>query len=155
MKAITLQDDAPSNPVCWLSLVEWGIKTIETRSNWMNRSHWGDTILTGSATSRTPNAGLAVCVVNIIDIVPMTREHEEKACIEVYENARALITTDLRWLSRKFPVKGSLGVFNLDMPADVQIITPTPEDLNPANYPDYLKQYLYANRPNALSRQQR
>jgi len=146
MKAITLQDDAPKNPVPWLSLVEYGVKTIETRRNWMNRSHRGDTLFTASATSRTPNAGLAVCVANVIDIVPMTEAHEEQACIKLFDGAWVLILTDLRWLSRKFAVKGALGIFEVDMPADVIICQPDPEQLLPRHFPQYLKDYILKAR---------
>lgn len=145
MKAMALQDDAPKNPVPWLSLVEYSIKTIETRRNWMNRSHRGDTLFTASATSRTPNAGLAVCVANVVDIVRMTKAHEEAANIAVFDHAWALILEDLRWLSRKFPVKGSLGVFEVEVPDDVEFVTPTAEQLAAQNLPDYLKRFLINN----------
>ncbi len=139
MKALTLQDDAPKNPTPWLTLVEYDLKKIETRRNWMNRSHRGDTLLTASATSRTPNAGKAVCVVDIYDIVPMTTEHELDACIEVFEFAWALKTRNLRWLSRKFPVKGTLGIFDVEMPADVTLREASKFELSYPQYPFYLK----------------
>ncbi|MBO0947321.1 ASCH domain-containing protein [Fibrella forsythiae] len=139
MKAITLQDDAPKNPVPWLTLVEYKIKTIETRRNWNRPKHRGDTLFTASATSRTPNAGLAVCVANVVDIVPMTGYHEADACIELFDNAWALILEDLRWLTRKFPVKGALGIWEADVPADVEFYVPDPSQLLPSVYPDYLK----------------
>lgn len=146
MKAITLQDDASKNPVPWCTLVEYQVKTIETRRNWINRRHRGDTLFTASASSRTPNAGLAVCVVNIYDIVPMTEVHEEDACIAVFDHAWALMLKDLRWLSRKFAVKGALGVFDVDVPADVSIYTPDPSLLLPKAFPDYLKRFILTNQ---------
>lgn len=142
MKAMTLQDDASKNPVPWLTMVEYKIKTIETRMNWMRRQHRGNTLLTASATSRTPNAGLAVCVVNVIDIVPMTEVHVEAACIGVADNRWALILDDLRWLSRKFPVKGALGVFDVQLPADVTFYKPDPHLLTPREYPEYFKKFI-------------
>ncbi|ARK08834.1 hypothetical protein A6C57_00110 [Fibrella sp. ES10-3-2-2] len=143
MNAITLQDNAPKNPTPWLSLVEYRIKTIETRRNWIRRNHRGDTLFTGSATSRTPNAGLAVCVANIVDIVPMAEVHETDACITVFDNAWALMLADLRWLTRKFPVKGSLGIFKVKVPADVDFYVPDPTLVNSSALPDYLIQFLF------------
>lgn len=142
MKAMTLQDDAPKNPTPWLTLVEYNIKTIETRRNWMRRQHRGDTLLTASATSRSPNAGLAVCVVNVVDIVPMTVAHEQAACISVFDNGWALILEDLRWLSRKFPVKGALGVFDVEVPGDVTIYKPDPALLMPHEFPLHLRKFI-------------
>lgn len=140
MNAITLQDDAKKNPTPWLSMVEYEIKGIETRRNWIRKNHQGDTLLTGSATSRTPNAGKAVCVVKVVDIVPMTHAHEFKACIRLFDGASALILDDVRWLSRKFDVKGALSVFDIAIPADVEIYAPTTTQL--LTLPDYLRNYM-------------
>jgi hypothetical protein len=141
MRALTLHDDTRKNPVPWLSLVEYKYKTIETRSNWNFKSFRGDLLLTGSADSRTLNKGLACCVVKVVDIVPMKAEHEKRACIEVYPNAWALITEDLRWLTRKFPVKGFQGVFNIDVPKGVELYEPSEADLLvlPADFQLWLK----------------
>lgn len=145
MKAITLQDDARKNPTPWLSLIEYGMKPIETRRNWIFKKHRGDTLFTASATSRTPNAGLACCVANVVDIVPMTEAHELDACIRLFDGASALILEDLRWLSRKFAVKGKLGVFEVEVPTDVKIYEPTTEQL--LTVPNYLIDFLKSNKP--------
>ena len=147
MKAITLQDDSPGNQTPWLSFVEYGIKTIETRRNWKLKNHRGDTLFTASASSNTPNAGLAVCMATIVDIVPMTKAHEEAACINVFENGSALILENLRWLSRKFPVKGALGIFDVELPADVTFYTPPVELLQPKQYPAYLRYWIIKHAP--------
>ncbi len=147
MKAITLQDDSAHNPHPWLTLVEYKLKTIESRKNWIMRNHRGQTLFTGSKSSRTPNAGLAACVANVVDIMPMTEAHEDEACIKVYVGAWALILEDLRWLTRKFPVKGALGVFDVDVPSDVSFYAPTPEQLHPKAYPAYLRYYILKNAP--------
>ncbi|WP_338871761.1 hypothetical protein WBJ53_26230 [Spirosoma sp. SC4-14] len=147
MKAITLQDNCPKNPTPWLSLVEYKVKTIETRKNWIYRSYRGDTLFTASACSRTPNAGLAVCVANVVDIVPMTKAHEEEACIQVFDNGWALILDDLRWLSRKFPVLGKLGVFEVDLPPDVTFFTPSAESFKPQQMPVYLRNFFLNSVP--------
>lgn len=143
MNAITLQDNSKDNPTPWLTLVEYLIKPIESRRNWIRRKHRGDTLFTGSASSRTPNAGLAVCVANVVDIIPMTEVHEQGACIKVYDNAWALMLEDLRWLTRKFPVKGALGVFDIQVPSDVEFYTPTWEQLT--TYPNHLADRLEFN----------
>nr|WP_293837507.1 ASCH domain-containing protein [uncultured Arsenicibacter sp.] len=147
MKAITLSDNSPKNPTPWLSLVEFGFKTIETRV-WKT-SYRGDLLLCGAADSRTPNKGLATCIVKVVDCVPMEKIHEIDACIEAYPKAWAWITEDLRWLSEKFPVKGSLGFFNVDIPAKVEIYKPAfvfPDTrFTMANCPEYLQKFLKDN----------
>ena len=138
LKALTLSDNSPKNPTPWLSLVEYLFKTIETRTR---LTHYrGDLLLCGAADSRTANKGLAVCVVTILDCQPMQVSHQERAFIEVAPGRYAWITGNLRWLSRKFPVKGGQGFFYVDVPDDVQLIEPDPEAI--AQYPAYLEPFV-------------
>lgn len=59
--------------------------------------------------------GKALCIVELFDIKPMTKEHERKACIKVYPKAQAWFLRNLRPISPLVPVKGSLGMFNLKL----------------------------------------
>lgn len=147
MKALTLSDNSPKNPVPWLSLVEYKFKPIETRT-WPTK-YRGDVLLCGAADSRTPNKGLATCIVKIVDCIPMVKSHETDACIKVYDGAWAWITEDLRWLTKKFPVKGALGLFDVVVPADIEFYTPDTSLLFPVRpsdqYPMYLREFFVAN----------
>lgn len=138
LKALTLSDNSPKNPYPWLSLMEYGFKTIETRSRITHNR--GDLLLCGAADSRTPNKGLATCVVKILDCQPMQTIHEQQACIQVAPGRWAWITGELRWLSRKFPVRGGQGFFYVDVPDDISLIEPEPAALRPI--PHYLNQFL-------------
>lgn len=88
-----------------------------------------DCLLCGSASSLTENAGMATCVVEIYQCLPFTEEFEDTVCCEVYPGF-VYRTRNLRWLSRKFPVKGQLGFFTIDLPSDVTLFTPTVEQLH-------------------------
>lgn len=57
--------------------------------------------------------------VNLYDIQEMTEEHEQSACCKVYPKAKAWFTDNLRPLSRKFPVKSKLSIFEVELPDDV------------------------------------
>lgn len=116
LKAICLKDygTAETN---YATLVELGIKTEETRT-WGTKFR-GDLLITCSKSSKSPNAGKALCVVTIEDCREMTKEHEKDACIEVYPKAKAWKMTNLRPLSEKFPVKSSLSLFDVEIPEGI------------------------------------
>ncbi len=120
MKALTLRDDEDA---AWATLIERGKKTIETRT-WPTK-YRGDLLITASKSSKhSPglNAGMAICVVEVYDCVPMERVHEEAACCPVYMGAWAWKLRNLRWLSEKFPVKGKLQIFEVEVPDGISIV---------------------------------
>jgi hypothetical protein len=119
MKALTLKDYSETPYATW---VEQGLKTLETRT--YPTKHRGDLLITCSASSKTLNAGRAVCVVEVVDCYPMTKEHEQAACCELYPRAWCWELKNLRQLSRKFRVKGQLQIFEVELPSDVQILQP-------------------------------
>lgn len=116
IKALCLQDYG-SPETNYATLMELGIKTIETRV-WGTK-YRGDLLIVCAKSAKSPNAGLALCVVNLSDIQVMTEEHEDRACIKVYPKAKAWLTENLRPLSRKFPVKSKLSIFEVELPEDV------------------------------------
>ncbi len=63
--------------------------------------------------------GCAICIVELYDVGPMTKEHEEAACIKVYKGARSWFLRNLRKIDPVFPVQGQLGVYNLEIPGGV------------------------------------
>ena len=116
MKAISLKDYGTPE-TNFATLVEEGIKTIETRS-WKH-NYRGDLLICCSKSSKSPNAGLALCVVRLLDICRMKKEDEKGACCKLYPRAYSWYLSALRPLSRKFPVKGRLGLYDVEIPDDV------------------------------------
>jgi|GEM_PF-3769553 len=131
MRALTLIDDSTDNPQPWAWAMEAQLKTDESRT-WAvpstQRPLGWDLLICGSSKSRTHNKGLAVCVVEVYDCVPFTEEYEQTVGCYAY-NGWVWRTRNLRWLSRKFAVKGSYGIFQQELPAGVTLYVPTPEQL--------------------------
>ncbi|MBI2066116.1 ASCH domain-containing protein [Candidatus Woesebacteria bacterium] len=77
----------------WANLVASGKKTIETRK-WTT-NYRGD---------------LVICSSKKPDI-----EHEKKACIKAYPGAYSWFLKNIRPIKPPVPVKGKLGVFDLNL----------------------------------------
>lgn len=132
MLALSLIDYNKKNPSPWLSMVECWVKKDESRTKPMPKTERFtlpfDCLLCASASSQTTNAGLAVCVVEFYECVKFTKEYEETVCCPVYDGW-VYRMRNLRWLSRKFPVKGMMGFYEIDLPADVTLFVPTLEQM--------------------------
>jgi hypothetical protein len=96
----------------WASLVATGKKTIETRT-WPTK-YRGDLVICSSQNPKIAPFGKALCIVELYDVRPMETKDEKKACIKVYPKARAWLLRNLRPIDPPIPVKGSLGIFNLE-----------------------------------------
>lgn len=105
MKALTLQQP-------WANLVAQGKKTIETRV-WRT-NHRGWLLITSSKKPNIKPAGYVLAVVYLGDCHPMKKEDEIKACCKVYDNAHAWLFHTIYKLKNPFPIKGCLGLFNVD-----------------------------------------
>lgn len=120
---LVLNDDLFNH---WATWFEEGKKTIETRFYTMK--HRGDLVICCGNKSKTRNAGLAVCIVDLYDAMPMRVGHEKDACIEAVPGRIAHITDKLRHFSRKFKfapcrVSGSFqSIFQIVLPDGVEII---------------------------------
>jgi hypothetical protein len=90
-----------------------GRKTIETRT-W-STSYRGDVLICASTTGKGEPKGVALCVVRLDSVRPMTKEDETAACVERYPKAQAWEISNLRLLKKPFPVKGRLGLFSLEV----------------------------------------
>lgn len=123
MKALCLKDYG-TDQTNYATLVENGIKTLETRT-WATM-YRGDLLITCSASSKSENAGRAVCVVTLSGCEEMKQEHEEKACIKTYPKAKVWRLENLRFLSEKFPVKSRLSLFEVEIPRRVAVVTINP-----------------------------
>lgn len=97
----------------WANLVASGKKTIETRK-WTTK-YRGDLIVCSSQNPKIEPFGKALCIVELYDIKPMTKAHEKNACVKIYPRANAWFLRNIRPLKKLIPVKGSLGIFNLDL----------------------------------------
>ena len=121
--------------------VKHGNKTIETR---MNRlfSHRGDIIICcGKTNSVGPNAGRALCIVDIYKGRPMANNAEEikAACIGWDINRKSLLLRNWRHFNDDFIFmpfvvnKNFQGIFSINIPDYITII-PRP-DILPFNEP--------------------
>jgi hypothetical protein len=125
LPALVLNDYANTPYATWM---EQGIKTIETR--WFTFKHRGDLVICCGNKSNTPNAGLAVAVVDLFGAEQMREQHEKAACIHAEPGRIAHHTRNLRHFSRKFrfapqKIRGSFqSIFWIELPADVQLVTP-------------------------------
>lgn len=152
MDALTLIDDNPKNSTPWASMIECGLKTIETRS-WpvpnsgtLTRLPNLQLLICASKSSRTQNAGLAVCVVDIMMCVPYTDEHRERAGCRAVGGYSWLISK-LYWLDEKWAVSGRMGLFKVERPLGVNFYQPTQLQLDSkktellGRYPALYRQY--------------
>lgn len=95
----------------WGGMILNGEKTIETRT-WKT-NYRGDFIVCVSKKPISPLSGFAVCIVNLVDCRLMTKEDIELAKCEVYPGAYSWVLDNVRKIEI-FPVKGQLGLFNID-----------------------------------------
>jgi hypothetical protein len=107
MKALSLKQP-------YANLVAQGVKTIETRK-W-STNYRGDILICASKSGQGEPQGVALCIVELYDIRPMTKADESAACINLYPNAKAWLIRNLRPIKEPFAVKGQLGLFELNLP---------------------------------------
>jgi len=112
MKALSLTQP-------YANFIRDGLKTIETRTR--PTKHRGPLLI--CATKKRvmdPKTykvieprGVAVCIVTIINCRPMTKEDEKAACFEWNKKLWAW-ELDFLHVIEPFPVRGMLGIFNVD-----------------------------------------
>lgn len=95
------------------NLVASGVKTIETRK-WSTK-YRGDLVICSSQKPKIEPFGKALCIVELYDVRPMIKKDEKKACIKLYPCAYAWLLRKLRKIDPPIPVKGSLGIFDLNL----------------------------------------
>lgn len=110
MKALSLTQPH-ANRICS------GEKTIETRS-WKT-NYRGPLLICATKQKVYEDGklidprGVALCIVDVIDCRPMTREDEKAACFPLFDGAWAWEINNLR-VVEPFPVKGQLNIYNVD-----------------------------------------
>lgn len=98
----------------WANLVCEGKKTIETRK-WTT-NYRGDLVICSSQNPKIEPFGCALCVIELYDVKPMTKRDEKKACVKVYPKANAWFLRNIRKFKKPIPVKGQLGIYNINLP---------------------------------------
>ena len=108
MKALSLHQP-------WASQIAAGSKTIETRT-W-STSYRGDLLIVSTLSPKVMGLplGKALCIVNLVDCHPMTRDDEQAARCRWFNGAFAWVLDDLRPIV-PFRVKGQLGFFDVILP---------------------------------------
>lgn len=103
----------------WANLIASGEKTIETRT-WAT-PHRGELLIVSSRKPAIAPAGCAVAVATLVECRPMTARDQIAACCDIYPDAVAWVLKDIRPV-KPFPVKGSLGLFEVEPPGDLEIL---------------------------------
>lgn len=98
----------------WASLIASGRKTVELRS-WSTKYRGPVLILAGSSIWRGTDypigpRGVALCVVDLIDVRAVTPADESTACITPPDGLFAWILENPRVVAQ-MPVKGKLGLY--------------------------------------------
>jgi hypothetical protein len=106
VKAISLKQP-------WANLIAQGKKTIETRT-WPTK-YRGELLIVSSKSPNIAPAGYALAVVDLVDCRPMAVEDEEAACCKIYPRAHAWVLQNIRALKEPFPVKGRLGIYEVEV----------------------------------------
>ncbi|HUR11364.1 MAG TPA: ASCH domain-containing protein [Flavitalea sp.] len=127
-KALVMNDYKGAPYAQW---IKTGEKTIETRSRSFN--YRGDLIICcGKTNSVGPNAGKALCIVELWKIRDMKKSDERAAGIKCRPGVKAFLFRNWRHFSRDFEfapqrISGAWqSIFDISLPADVTII-PRPD----------------------------
>lgn len=127
-KALILNDYPGSPYATWIST---GAKTIETRHRSFN--YRGDIVICcGKTNSVGPNAGKALCIVDLWKIRPMQKQDEKAAGVRYDPTISSYLLRNWRHFSYNFEfsncrISGAWqSIFEIELPADVQII-PRPD----------------------------
>ena len=97
----------------YANLVASGKKSMETRT-WSTK-YRGDMLICASMSGKGEPIGVALCIVELYDIRPMTLDDETAACVELYPRANVWLIRKLRVLKNPFPVKGQLGLYQVEI----------------------------------------
>jgi hypothetical protein len=123
-KALILNDYPGAPYAHW---IKWGVKTIETRHRSFN--YRGDVVICcGKTNSVGPNAGKALCIVNLWKIRPMKKEDERAAGINYDPNLKSFLLRDWRHFSLDFEfapqrIAGAWqSLFQITIPSGIAII---------------------------------
>ena len=95
------------------SILIWaGDKTIETRT-WTTK-YRGTILLCASKNPKSILSGHAFATAELYKIETMTKDHERQAQCEVYPGAFSWFLKNVKKVPELIPVKGQLGLFEVD-----------------------------------------
>jgi hypothetical protein len=97
----------------WANMIASGQKTIETRT-WPT-DYRGDLLICSSKRPAIAPAGYALAIAELYDCHSMTKADEAAACCELYDGAWAWMLRKIKPISVRFPVRGQLGLFEVDL----------------------------------------
>lgn len=125
MKALSIQPD-------YALMIATGFKTVEVRT-WKT-DYRGDVLICSTSKKiKDTIPGHALCVVKLVDVVPMKKKHCKAAAMSPKEYQPDLfyawILEDARMLDQPIPVKGKLSLWNYDGKVDYTNIAQTPEEI--------------------------
>lgn len=106
MKAISIKEP-------WASMILSGKKTIETRT-WQTL-HRGFILLCASKNPKSDISGMAFATAELTECLTMIEDDEKLACCEIYPRANSWFLENIKKI-KPFPVKGQLGLFNVEIP---------------------------------------
>jgi len=96
----------------YASLIATGTKTIETRSR--NTKYRGSLVICSTAKPTIGITGMALCIVDLVDVVLMSRKYLTAACLDSVGFQYGWVLENIREI-KSFPVKGNLGIYNIDI----------------------------------------
>ena len=97
----------------WANLIASGEKTIETRL-W-ETDYRGPLLIVSSKQPKIEPAGFALAIVELVDCRPMTLDDESAAKCGAYPGAYSWVFSNIRRIE-VFPVRGQLGLYDVDFP---------------------------------------
>ena len=118
MEKITVKALSVKQP--WADMIMNGQKKIEIRT-WRTR-YRGDVIICSSQSPKTERSGLALCIAEIYDVRPVTKEDSVNACCDVdIETEYAWCLKNIRRLKYFEPIKGKLSIYDIELPKECLI----------------------------------
>jgi len=106
----------------WATMIAEGEKTIETRT-W-DTDYRGDLIICSSKQPKVTGhlAGFALCVVELYDVRPLKPADEDRARCRYFPGGYAWCLRNLRDIIPKVPVRGQLGIFELEFKDSIRMV---------------------------------
>lgn len=97
----------------WCELIASGEKTVEIRT-WKT-DYRGPLLIASSAAPKWALAGKAVCIVDLVDVRPITQDDlENSCCSECWDSDYAWILENARTVPA-IPIKGKLHLYDTEV----------------------------------------
>jgi hypothetical protein len=104
----------------WANMIARGMKTIETRT-WCT-NYRGELLIASSKRPKIYPAGAIVCMAELVDCRPMTREDASAACCPWHDGIYSWVLENVRQIY-PIPISGALGIYEIDIePSQFQFV---------------------------------